>query len=87
MHKCNASPGPIVKGDKFGEYECPKNQYEKNKMKSAPYDSAIGRIMYAQVCTFPYLAFTTGMLDAIRRIQAYRSLESSQEGSKVPARY
>jgi hypothetical protein len=20
MHKCNSSPGPIVKGDKFGEY-------------------------------------------------------------------
>jgi hypothetical protein len=33
MHKCNALPGLIVKGDKFGEYECPKNQYEKNKMK------------------------------------------------------
>jgi hypothetical protein len=23
MHKCNASLGPIVKGDKFGEYQCP----------------------------------------------------------------
>ena len=62
MHKCNASPGPIVKGDKFGEYQCPKNQYEKNKMKSVPYASAIGSIMYAQVCTRPDLAFTTGML-------------------------
>jgi hypothetical protein len=37
MHKCNASPGPIVMGDKFEEYQCPKNQYEKNKMKSIPY--------------------------------------------------
>jgi hypothetical protein len=36
MHKCNASPAPIVKGDKFGEYLCLKNQYEKNKMKSVP---------------------------------------------------
>jgi hypothetical protein len=62
MHKCNASPSPIVKGDKFGEYQCPKNQYEKNKMKSVPYASAIGSIMYAQVCTRPDLAFTTGML-------------------------
>jgi hypothetical protein len=62
MHKCNCSPGPVVKGDKFGEYQCPKNQYEKNNIKSVPYASAIGSIMYAQVCTRPDLAFTTGML-------------------------
>ena len=31
-------------------------------MKSVPYASAIGSIMYAQVCTRPDLAFTTGML-------------------------
>jgi hypothetical protein len=24
MHKCNVSFGPIIKGDKFGEYQCPK---------------------------------------------------------------
>ena len=60
--KCNASPGPIVKGDKFGDYQCPKNQSEKNKMKSVSYASAIGSIMYAQVCTRPDLAFKTGML-------------------------
>jgi hypothetical protein len=37
MHQCKASPAPIVKGDKFGDYQCPKNQYEKNKMKLVPY--------------------------------------------------
>jgi hypothetical protein len=57
MHQCKASPAPIVKGDKFGDYQCPKNHYEKNKMKSAPCASAIGSIMYAQVCTCPDLAF------------------------------
>jgi hypothetical protein len=31
-------------------------------MKSVPYASAIESIMYAQVCTRPDLAFTTGML-------------------------
>jgi hypothetical protein len=62
MHKCNASPGPIVKGDKFREYQCLKNQYEKNKTKSIPYALAIGSIMYDQVCTRPDLAFTTEML-------------------------
>ena len=31
-------------------------------MKSVPYASAVGSIMYAQVCTRPDLAFATGML-------------------------
>ena len=25
MHKCSASPALIVKGDKFGTFQCPKN--------------------------------------------------------------
>ena len=28
MHACKPSPAPIVKGDSFGEFQCPKNQYE-----------------------------------------------------------
>ena len=67
MHKCNASPGPIVKGDKFGEYQCPKNQYEKNKMKSVLYASAIISIKYAQVCTRPALAFTTRIIERYQK--------------------
>ena len=31
-------------------------------MKTIPYASAVGNIMYAQVCTRPDLAFITGML-------------------------
>ena len=62
MHKCSASPAPIVKGDKFGKFQCPKNEYEAAQMKSIPYASAVGSIMYAQVCTRPDLAFVTGML-------------------------
>ena len=62
MHKCSASPAPVVKGDKFGTFQCPKNQYEVDQMKSVPYASAVGSIMYAQVCTRPDLAFITGVL-------------------------
>jgi hypothetical protein len=62
MHNCSASPAPIVKGDKFGTFQCPKNNYESTQMKSIPYTSIIGSIMYAQVCTRPDLAFVTGML-------------------------
>ena len=62
MHKCSASPALIVKGDKFGTFQCPKNQLEINQMKSVPYALAIRSLMYAQVCTHPNLAFITGML-------------------------
>jgi hypothetical protein len=30
MHKCSASPAPIVKCDRYGEFQCPNNQYEIN---------------------------------------------------------
>ena len=62
MQNCNAAPTPIVKGDKFGEFQCLKNENGKEQMKSVPYASTIGSIMYAQVCTRQDLAFTTGML-------------------------
>ena len=62
LHKCSPSPAPIVKGDKFGTFQCPRNQIEIDQMKSVPYASAVGSIMYAQVCTRPDLAFVTGML-------------------------
>jgi len=62
MHKCSASPAPIVKGDRYGDFQCPKNEYELNQMRSVPYASAVGSLQYAQVCTRPDLAFVTGLL-------------------------
>jgi hypothetical protein len=61
MHKC-ASPAPIVKGDRYGEFQCPKNQYEIDQMKTVPYASAMGSLQYAQVCTRPDIAYVTGLL-------------------------
>jgi hypothetical protein len=62
MHACNPMPAPIVKGDNYGIFQSPRNQYEIDQMKSVPYALAIGSLMYAQVCTRPDLAFVTGML-------------------------
>jgi hypothetical protein len=62
MHKCNPTSAPIVKGIKFGKFQCPRNQYEINEMKVVPYTSVVGSLMYAQVCTHPDLAFVTRML-------------------------
>jgi hypothetical protein len=62
MHASNPTPTPIVKGDKYGSFQSPGNQYEIDQMKSAPYASVVGSLMYAQVCTHPNLAFVTEML-------------------------
>ena len=61
MDKSKATPVPLAKGDKFSEAQCPKNQLESDEMKDIPYASAVGSLMYAQVCTRPDLAFATGM--------------------------
>jgi hypothetical protein len=62
MHACNPTCAPIVKGDKYGSFQSPRNQYEIDQIKLVPYVSAVERLMYAQVCTHPDLAFVTGML-------------------------
>jgi hypothetical protein len=62
MHKCSPSPAPIVKDNRYGVFQCPKNQYEIYQMKAVSYASAVGSLQYAQVCTRPDLAFVTGLL-------------------------
>jgi hypothetical protein len=63
MHNCSSQPAPVVKGDKLGTFQGPRNLLEINQIKSIPYALAVGSIMYAQVCTRPDLAFVTGLLD------------------------
>ena len=62
MHKCSPSPAPIVKGDRYEDFQYPSNQYEIDQMKTVPYASAVGSLQYGQVCTRPDLAFITGLL-------------------------
>jgi hypothetical protein len=61
MHQCKPSPVPIVKGDRFGNFQSRRNQYEINQMESVSYASVVGSLMYAQVCTRPNIAFATTM--------------------------
>jgi hypothetical protein len=62
MHKYSASPAPIVKGDRYEDFQCPRNQYELDQIKVVPYASAVRSLQYAQVCTCLDLAFVTGLL-------------------------
>ncbi|RVX19207.1 Retrovirus-related Pol polyprotein from transposon TNT 1-94 [Vitis vinifera] len=60
MHNCKSSKAPIVKGDKFSKAQCPQNDDEREEMKTIPYSSVVGSLMYAQVCTRPDIAFCCG---------------------------
>jgi hypothetical protein len=62
MHTCSAGPVPISKGDKLNKEQCPRNDLEKEDMKTKPYSRLVGSLMYAQVCTRPDLAYAVGML-------------------------
>ncbi|XP_047953586.1 secreted RxLR effector protein 161-like [Salvia hispanica] len=61
-HKRATSITPVAKGDKFSLNQCPENELAKKEMKLLPYASAVGSLMYAQVCTRPDIAFIVGML-------------------------
>ena len=62
MQMCKAGDVPIVKGDKHRNEQCLKNYLEKDAMKTIPYASVIGSLMYAKVCTRPDIAFIVNVL-------------------------
>ena len=62
MKDCSSGDTPVAKGDKFSLTQCPKNNLEIEEMQKIPYASAVGSLMYAQVCTRPDIAFIVGML-------------------------
>ncbi|RVW92797.1 Retrovirus-related Pol polyprotein from transposon TNT 1-94 [Vitis vinifera] len=57
MHNCSSTKAPIVKGDKFSKAQCPQNDDEREEMRTIPYSSLVGSLMYVQVCTRPDIAF------------------------------
>lgn len=62
MHDCKPGDTPIAKGDKFCLEQCPKGKLEIEEMQKIPYASAVGSLMYAQVCTRPDIAYIVGVL-------------------------
>ena len=62
MKDCSSGDMPVAKGDKFSLTQCPKNNIEIEEMQKIPYTSALGSLMYAQVCTCSDIVFIVGML-------------------------
>ena len=80
MKDCSPSVAPIVKGDKLNLSQCPKNDFEREQMKNIPYASAVGSLMYAQVCTRPDIAYSVGMLG---RFQSNPGIDHWKAAKKV----
>jgi len=62
MHSCSSCATPVQKGDKLSKSQCPQNDNDRVEMKKIPYASAVGSLMYAQVCTRPDIAFAVNAL-------------------------
>ncbi|XP_041011277.1 uncharacterized protein LOC121255048 [Juglans microcarpa x Juglans regia] len=59
---CVPGDVPIIKGDKFNKTQCPRNKLERESVKNIPYASAVGSLMYAQVCNRPGIAYAVSVL-------------------------
>ena len=69
-----------MKGDRFNLNQCPKNDFEREQMKTIPYALVVGSIMYSQVCTRPDIAFAVKMLG---RYQSNPGMDHWKDANKV----
>ncbi|KAK8562295.1 hypothetical protein V6N12_010379 [Hibiscus sabdariffa] len=52
---------PMTNGISLSKEMCPSTSQERERMSQIPYDSAIGSIMYAMICTRPDLSYSLSM--------------------------
>jgi hypothetical protein len=53
---------PLANHFKLTKEMCPKTQEEIKYMSRVPYSSVVGILMYAMVCTRPYIAHVVGVV-------------------------
>jgi hypothetical protein len=53
---------PLASHFKLTKEMCPKTHEEIKYMSKVPYSSTTGSLMYAMVCTRPYIAHTVGVV-------------------------
>ena len=62
MENANVVSTPLPSHLKLTKEMFPKTQEEEDKMSKVPYASAVGRLMYAMVCTRPNIAHVVGVI-------------------------
>ena len=61
MHTSKPTSAPIVKGNRFGNFQCSRNRYKIDQMNMVSYASAVGSLMNVQVGTYPDVAYVSGI--------------------------
>ena len=53
---------PLAGHHKLNSKQCPTSKKEKEEMRKVPYQSTLGSLMYAMVCTRPDIAYVVGVV-------------------------
>ena len=61
MHDCKPMATPVERNLSLSLDMYPKLPEEKEKMSKIPYSSAIESLMYAMMCTRPYICYVVGL--------------------------
>ena len=78
MHASKPMSAPIVKSNRFRNFQCSKNRYEIDQMNMVSYALAIGSLMSIQVQVRTYPDVVLRIQDILVEVQSrYRSLEWS----------
>ena len=62
MENAKVVSTPLPGHFKLTKEMCPKTQEEEDKMSKVPYALAVGSLMYAMVCTRPYIEHVVGVV-------------------------
>ena len=62
MQGAKSVTSPLAGHHKLSSEQCPSSKEEKEEMSKVPYQSAVGSLMYAMVCTGPDISYAVGVV-------------------------
>jgi ATP-binding cassette subfamily B (MDR/TAP) protein 1 len=62
MQDARSATSPLAGHHKLSSEQCPSSKEDKEAMSKVPYQSTVGRLMYAMGCTRPYIAHAVGVV-------------------------